>query len=78
MVKIADQIDNVHDMAFDAPVKWSDARRLEYISLAGKVVEACSKGYDRDFIVCDLAVAFIDMKRSAELLINAQKSIAEK
>lgn len=78
MVKIADQIDNVHDMVFDAPVGWSDARRLEYIDLASKVVAACSKGYDKDFIVCDLAVAFIEMKRSAELLINAQKSIAEK
>jgi len=42
MIKIADKICNVRDIAAKPPGHWDDQRRLEYFDWAEKVVAACS------------------------------------
>lgn len=38
LVKLADKISNLRDVAHAAPVGWDEARRLEYFEWAGRVV----------------------------------------
>ena len=55
LVKIADKICNVRDIAYSAPQGWSDERRLEYFSWAAEVVAGCrgvSKPLEHHFDAC--------------------------
>lgn len=41
LVKLADKIVNVHDVAHAPPEGWSDERRMEYLAWTERVVEGC-------------------------------------
>lgn len=52
LVKVADKIANVRDIASNPPKDWSHARKVEYIDWAERVVDNCPKvnpGLERYF-----------------------------
>ena len=81
-IKVADQLENVEDVAYDPPVGWSDKKRLEYIAWADKVVRSAVLGSTRNGDDNDALLAmyadFIEIRDSAYAVIAAQHSIKEK
>ncbi len=66
MIKIADKICNIEDVANDPPVEWPRKRRTEYLDWAEKVVSRCRGGLDA-----------LD-KRFDEALANAREKLEAK
>jgi guanosine-3',5'-bis(diphosphate) 3'-pyrophosphohydrolase len=76
IVKIADQTDNVHDAAYHPAVDWSDKKRMEYIDLASKVVQACQA--KENPVITRLVSTFMDEAHRAKLLLDAFSAISER
>lgn len=63
LIKIADKICNVRDVADSPPHDWSFERRAEYLEWAGRVVEGC-RGVNETLERC-----------FDEILVNARKAL---
>ena len=72
IVKVADQLDNIKDVANNPPVKWSFDKRRQYVNMASAVVAATNIGS----ICAELAAEYDHAYVSAMHAINAQEEIA--
>ena len=76
IVKIADQTDNVNDVAYHPAVDWSDEKRMEYIDLSSKVVQACQA--EDNPVITRLVSTFMEEAHRAKLLLDAFSAISER
>jgi hypothetical protein len=63
-------------VAYHPAVDWSDKKRMEYIDLASKVVQAC-EAKDNP-VIKRLVNTFMDEAHRAQLLIAALSAISER
>lgn len=73
VIKVADQLDNVKDVAYNPPVGWSFDKRRDYINAAGEVVSMASIGGTEaaDMLLAEFEHAFA----SGMQAINAQEAL---